>query len=148
MAKRPVIYTLEDKYARLLGEQRAWGEPQAHIAVKLAQLEAVILMFDHNWDKDSVKPIRPRLRATQWPGRVAGSRMAIKVLRSASEPLSAAELALAVYEGLGMEPPVRTLAYQGYHLALAVKRQFGDLLVTYAGPPMRWGIGRKHEREL
>ena len=140
MGEHPVTYALQDRYARFLGEQIAWKEPQPHITEKLIHLEAVIRMFKHDWDADSVKPIAPIMRS-RWGKRGAGVRAAMKVLLDAERPLSATELSLRTHEALGIDQVRGTPRHAvGMLLIRSLERQLGERLVMHEGRPRRWAV--------
>ena len=138
MARSNIVKTLERKYARCIGAQRA--NPSPSIKSDIAHITAVIRMFDPQWDKQAVKPIAPRT-ASRWHKRGHGIRAALVAFKAADRPLSATEIARATYVVLGREPPHNdVLRIVGTDLSYTLRIVLGDSLDVIEGRPRRYRL--------
>jgi hypothetical protein len=118
---------LRRKYAELIGR----GETDT-----AATIGAALLLFDPKHDITSIPAVRPyKSDRGRW------SRTALDVLRKASAPLSAPELARRVLEAQGRDPNDQLLfmsALCSLHTTLG--KLEGDVLERVGDDPKRWRL--------
>ncbi len=140
MARPQIVTTLERKYARLLGRQVKLGHASFSVARDMAHIAAVIRLFDPLWDNAGIRPIMPR-GPNRWAKKGQGIRAAIAVMKKATKPLSATEMAKAAYLESGMVPPGNdTLRLVGTDLIYSIRVHFAGRLGVIEGRPRRWAL--------
>ena len=122
-----VVTALRRKYAELKG--RGESEAMAHVG-------AALLVFDPDHDLAAIRAVRPYKA-----DRVRWSRTALDILRKASAPLSAPDLAALVMESRGLDLSDRSLFMSvlcSLHATLG--RMEGNGLVRIGDKPKRWAL--------
>ncbi len=134
------LYALNRKYATTLGKLRR--DPSSNqLRDDLAHLEAVIRMFDPGWD-GNVKPIRPKA-SIRWGKRGLCTRMAIDVLRTASEPLTIREITDRVIARLGVPVGDETVFHSvSCTVRDTLKRRAAFVRCVGDRKPRRWELVR------
>ncbi len=104
MAESHVVTALIDKYAEISGKLLANESEGITLRAALAHLDAAIHLFKGDYD---VRTIAPRRKYTPSPHFERGgySRVAMDVLREATEPLTAREIARLALERQGIHNP-------------------------------------------
>jgi hypothetical protein len=124
------ISGLRRKYAQALGRVKA-GEPDA--ATDLEHLGAVLLMFSPDEDLSAIQPIRP------YPSnRDRWMREALAVLREASEPMTAKEIALRLLTARGVAHTYRNVQRIQCSLYVVLGRLEGRGIERVSEAPRRW----------
>ena len=142
MARPVVVTSLERHYARLRGRQIKLTEPSPEIVDDIAHIEAVLRMFEPEWDGATVRPIAPR-GPSRWRKKGEGTRVAIKAVMCADRPLSATEIAREAYMISGLTLPLNNeLRLVGTDLIYSLRRLFGDMLVATGECPVLYHLER------
>lgn len=125
---------------RFEAEQPARQARREAVLEALPHLEYVIRMFEPEWDRAAVKPIRPRAPKSGLPPQgISGA--AIDILREADQPLSIAEIVSRMADRHDLE--IDTVAQrQKYHTAVnnTLKSTFRDAIAKVEGYPERWFV--------
>lgn len=140
MAEPHVISILTAKYARLRGELDAAKEASRRIAADMHHIECVIRLFREEFEGRKVKAVRPR-KPARWTRNRQGMRYAIEVLRSASEPLTAKEIALRTVVLAKLPDPDK---YELWAMASAINTGLRrkEFAIADNSRPKRWEIVR------
>lgn len=140
MAQSPVLYALFDKYERTKGLLRHHEAQCADLSAALVHLEATIRMFRADWTDDEAHPTAP-YKPSRWLKRGQGIQTALAVLREATAPMTAREIALAVAERLGRpEPPEREIRAMASAFNQNLAKRIGKGVVRSEGKPWRWSL--------
>ena len=137
-----VLHALFDRYNRTKGRLRHHEAQCDDLRADLAHLEATIRMFRAEWTGDESQPVAP-YKPSRWLKRGQGIQTALAVLREATAPMTAREIALAVSERLGRSlPPESELRRisSGFNRNLAGR--IGKGVVRHDGKPWRWSLTR------
>lgn len=140
MAEPHVISALQAKHRRVKGLILALDAQATQLRIDLDHIEHVIRLFQEHWrdDNDAVAPRKP----SRWDKRGQGIKTALTVLRETSEPMSAREIALAVWERTGLPVPAKQELYRiSATFNMALSRRVGKGVVMVEGVPKRWFIG-------
>jgi hypothetical protein len=141
---RPAISALERLHSELGGEILENKAEAKRLAANMVHVEAVLKMLQPGYD---VRPIAVKRRQPNpWFKRGTLYRRALDVLRTATEPLTAKEIVLAVLAAAKVSDPgqaaIRDLA-GGINASLRNHR--GDGVHTVgAGIPARWLLSPDH----
>lgn len=142
MADPIVLHALFDRYNRTKGHLRHHEAQCDDLRADLVHLEATIQMFRAEWTGDESQPVAP-YKPSRWLKRGQGIQTALAVLRDATAPMTAREIALAVSERLGRPAPpeseLRRIS-SGFNRNLAGR--IGKGVVRHDGKPWRWSIER------
>jgi hypothetical protein len=137
MAETHVVAALKRKYAELKGELKYAPQLDTEsLVLSIRQVGCVLRMFSPAEDLTAIKPCRPyKPQRHQW------SRRALDILREASRPMTARELARAALaaEGVAPEPDVLMSVECSLHAVLG--RLEGRGLRRELGEPKRWRVG-------
>jgi hypothetical protein len=139
---RPAMQTLERLHAELGGQILENKEEAQRLAGQMLHVEAVIKMLDptYNLRRISVKRRQPN----PWFKRGTVYRRAVDALRTATEPLTAREIAERVLAAANIKSPHKAavadltgsiLASLRNHVGKGVER-------TNEGSPARWELKR------
>jgi hypothetical protein len=140
MADDNLISALTRKFAKLTGELDHAERRAARLRKDIAAIEATIRVFREDWQADTVAPVRPK-RPSRWGGRGVCLRLSLDALRSATEPLTAREIALRVLAARGVEmPDARALWAAAGSVSGALNRRVGQGVVVIEGYPKRWSL--------
>jgi hypothetical protein len=133
---------LVKRRAELAGEAEAIRARLAAIAADLGHLDAVIRMFDPEFDLAAIRPKRARPDGAA--GRGEMSRAVLDVLRSAAEPMTTAAVTAAVMAAKGMDTGDRRAALRmSDSVGLALRRQERNGAVKGTREPgglVRWEV--------
>ncbi len=106
-ATSPVLSGLIRKRAEMTGEADALRARLAAIAANLGHVDAVIGLFDPDFDLASIRPKRPRAPDATKPGEM--SRFVLDALREAGEPVPTPVMAARLMAERGMDDQDRKL---------------------------------------
>lgn len=159
MAQSNLLMGLKAKYAGVRGELIATEErietikaayaglPELEARIEqlqqnLQHLVPVIRMVEPDWDEETVAPRKPFTRRI--PVKTGDcARLTLDILREATEPMSAREVALEVLRRSGIAEPDQLAREQTTNAVNASLRQHRDRLVQADDHwPMRWTILR------
>jgi hypothetical protein len=143
MAGTHVISALVDKRARLDGEIKSRRFQIMRLEAEMAHVDAVIRMFNPSYDISKIATKRSFGKNPAGTKKGDGVRMALTVLREASEPLTTNEIAARVLAKLGKPETPEALAM----LATNIKGNFsrrrdGAVQLDATSYPGRWTMGR------
>ena len=137
---RPAMQTLERLHAELGGQILENKEEAQRLAGQMLHVEAVIKMLDptYNLRRIAVKRRRPN----PWFKRGTVYRRAVDVLRTATEPLTAREIAERVLEAANVANPNKAALadLQGSILASLRNHKGKGIERTNEGAPARWRL--------
>ena len=102
-----VLSGLTKRRAELAGEAVQLRARLAAIAADMGHLDAVIRLFDPEYDLVAIRPKRPR--GPDVAGRGERSRALLAVLREAGEPLATAEIVRRMMARTGQDAEDRRL---------------------------------------
>jgi hypothetical protein len=140
MADPHVLTALHDKYNRTKGLLRHHEAQCDDIRADLVHLEATIQMFRAEWTGDESQPVAP-YRPSRWLKRGQGIQTALAVLRDATAPMTAREIAIAVFERLGQPTPSsKILDRQVSTFNALMQRRIGKGVIRVEGKPTRWSL--------
>jgi hypothetical protein len=139
MAEPHVISALQAKHSRVKGQIVALETQATQLRIDLDHIEAVFRMFQQDWRADNADAVAPR-KPSRWDKRGQGIKTALAVLREASEPMTAREIVLAVWDRTGLPVPAKQELYRiSSTFNTALKRRVGKGVVMVEGRPKRWG---------
>ena len=143
MADPHVITALVAKYAELQGELRANEQEADRLRAEIAHVEATIRIFRHDADLSLIAPRMPRNRS-QWFRKGQCAQAALDVLRRATAPMSAREVALQVLKERGItDANGRSLKFLTSTVYGTLARRKDGLVALHAnGFPKRWSLIR------
>lgn len=102
MAEPHVISALVKHRAKLAGDIENTKDSLKQLVDDLDKLDAVIRMFDPDYRIEGIKPKIMRA-AEDWAQRGEMTRIVLEVLRDATEPLTARDIAIVMMERRGMD---------------------------------------------
>jgi len=143
MADTHVISALVDKRARIDGEIHMRRFQIMRLEIELAHLDAVIKMFQPNYDIGKIATKRTIERSKTGTARGSGTREALKVLREATEPLTTKEIARRILKGRG-EPlcdVVSDALAKNIHGSLS-RREDGAVTLDASVYPAMWQVAQ------
>jgi hypothetical protein len=139
---RPAMQTLERLHAELGGQILENKEEAHRLAGQMLHVEAVIKMLDptYNLRRIAVKRRKPN----PWFKRGTVYRRAVDVLRVATEPMTAREIAERVLQAADIENPDKAdvADLQGSILASLRNHKGNGVQRTNEGSPARWTLSR------
>jgi hypothetical protein len=140
MADPHVITALHGKHARLKGFIRHHENTLAQLRADLDHVEATIRLFKEDWQEgEKIAPYKP----SRWLRRGQGAQTALSVLREASDPITARQIALAVFERLEQPVPSRDILDRQVSTFNGIlSRRIGKGVARHDGKPWRWSIER------
>ena len=155
MGKTNLLYGLENKIGKLMGELAAKKDEIERIEQLAEQLPAMrerlweletlieatetLIKSDHpNWTRDTIDPVRPFVH--QIPVRLGNaSRVAMDVLRTASDKMTVREIAREVLRREGHEDPTTvTIDKVSNTIGQALKKRRGKVVESDGQWPARW----------
>lgn len=142
MAETHVLTALQAKHRRIKGLIIKLESEESGLRADLASVEHVIRLFQQDWQDDSTA-IVPR-KPCRWDRRGDGVKTALAVLRDATEPMTAREIALAVWERTKVPMPPKNEFYRitsAFNMAMA--RRVGKGVIRHEGKPVRWSVKRR-----
>lgn len=146
--RRPAIQTLERLHAELGGQILENKAEAGRLADKMLHVEAVLKMLDpaYNLRRIAVKRRKPN----PWFKRGTVYRRVLDVLRTATAPMTARELALAILEKEGVEKPdagaLRDLT--GTINSSLQNHKGNGVEVVNEGSPARWRLHDKRDNRV
>ena len=136
MARQNVISTLERKYAQLLGQQVK--HPSPSLKRDAAQIAAVIQMFAPEWTGADVRRVVMK-RRSRWGKRGTGIRAAVAVLKEATSPMSAREIAIEVMLRRGQpDAPNHEIVQIMAGINYGLQKRIGREESLIRGYPKKW----------
>ncbi|MDB5433347.1 MAG: hypothetical protein JWP35_4463 [Caulobacter sp.] len=140
MADSHALFALRRKYGQTLGLIAAGGDTKA-LRRDLRHLAAVIQIFSQEEDTRAIAPIKPKVRYK--PGRrIRGGIWilgALDILRAAGRPLTAREIADALYAKHGLTDPKELRSIHACVLG-GFKARSGALVVSEGVRPKYWRV--------
>ena len=137
---RPAMQTLERLHSELGGQILENKEEAQRLAGQMLHVEAVIKMLDptYNLRRISLKRRKPN----PWFKRGTVYRRAVDALRTASEPMTAREIAERVLEVANIKRPDKAALadLQGSILASLRNHKGKGVERTNEGSPARWAL--------
>ena len=157
MGKTNLLHGLESKIGKLMGELAAKRDEVERVEKQAEQLptmrerlwelemliEAIetLIRSDHpDWQRDTINPVRPNVH--QIPIKLGNaSRIAMDVLRTATEPLTVREIAREVLRREGLDDPnSSTLDKVTNTIGAALKNRRGTVVESDCLWPARWRV--------
>lgn len=137
---RPAINTLERLHSELGGKILENKQQHDELAEQMRQVEAVIKLLDPSYSLRSISV--KRRKGNQWFKRGTLYRKALDVLRTASEPLTATEIATAVLKAEGVEDTApKQLTILGQSIKASLRNHAGKgVQQTNEGIPAKWRL--------
>ena len=139
-----VLSGLTKRRAELAGEADALRARLAAIAADLGHLDAVIRLFDPDHDIAAIRPKRPR--GPDAAGRGERGKLVLDVLREATGPIPALEIARRMVAKQGQDPEDGRFVRQAANrveLALARQGKRGVVrAVREVGKAVAWTVAR------
>ena len=139
MTDTHVISALVDKRARIDGEIKMRRYQITKLEMELAHIDAVIRMFQPSYDIAKIATKRTFGKNPAGTRKGDGSRVALTVLREASEPLTSNEIAGRVLVKLGKPdaPEARAMLATTIHSSFS-RRRDGAVQLDATCFPGRW----------
>ena len=129
------------QYAELQGQLRANEQEADRIRAEIAHVEATIRIFRQDADLSLIAPRMPRNRS-QWFRKGQCAQAALDVLRRATAPMSAREVALQVLKERGItDANGRSLKFLTSTIYGTLARRKDGAVMLYPDQfPKRWSI--------
>jgi hypothetical protein len=135
MSEPHVISALKAKHVPVKGQIVALDKQATQLRIDLDHIEHVIRMFQVDWRADNADGAVPR-KPSRWDKRGQGIKTALTVLREASEPMTAREIVLAVWDRTGLPVPAKQELYRiTSTFNAALRRRVGHGVVAVDGNP-------------
>jgi hypothetical protein len=137
---RPAIQTLERLHAELGGKILENKQEHANLAEQMRHVEAVIKMLDPGYSLRAISV--KRRQPNPWFKRGTVYRRAVDVLRTATEPLTAREIAERVLVAAKVANPKKAAVADltGSILASLRNHKGNGIERTNDGAPARWRL--------
>lgn len=137
---RPAINTLERLHAELGGQILENKQRHDELAEQMRHVEAVIKLLDPNYSLRSISV--KRRKGNQWFKRGTLYRKALDVLRTATEAMTATEIATAVLKAEGVEDASsKQVIVLGQSIKASLRNHAGKgVMQVNEGIPARWQI--------
>jgi hypothetical protein len=137
---RPAINTLERLHAELGGAILENKQRHEELSDQMRHVEAVIKMLDpaYNLNRIAVK----RRQGNKWFKRGSLYRKALDILRTATEAMTATEIAAAVLKAEGVEDaPAKQVSILGQSIKASLRNHAGKgVEQVNEGIPARWKL--------
>ncbi len=143
MTNSHVVSSLRLKRAEIGGHIHDLEKRIARQRANLANLDATIKLFSPGTNPDAIPPKRP-YRRTRYFARNELSRLTQDVLRTASGPLTSAEIAASVIQAKGMPPGGAAFREIVAARALTVLRRLakrGAVVKSGTSRNAQWALG-------
>jgi hypothetical protein len=138
MAETLVLAALNRKYAQLKGHLERHQREAAKVRRSMLHVEATIRLFREDYKVSDIAPIIPN-KAIRWRSKGIGIRLALNILKEATEPLTTNELARLTMDRGGIPTEdARVVNDVGASLHNSLKRRVGKDIVLVEGHPKRW----------
>jgi hypothetical protein len=136
---RPAMQTLERLHAELGGQMLENKDEAQRLARQMLHVEAVIKMLDQTY---KLRRISVKRRPNPWFKRGTVYRRAVDVLRTATEPLTAREIAERVLTAAKVDNPNKAAVADltGTVLASLRNRDGKGVQRTNEGSPAKWRL--------
>lgn len=141
MADPHVLTALRRKYGVILGELRHTEKNATRLKADLLHVAAVIHLFRQDENVQAIKPINPQAQRVV-KGRIWATT-AREVMRAATEPMTAHDIAGKVADLCGVDPAGRKARRDiqcSVHVML--RNDMESTVTRYGGKPARWSINR------
>ncbi|MGH6679112.1 MAG: hypothetical protein ACREDL_09325 [Bradyrhizobium sp.] len=137
---RPSINTLERLHAELGGKILENKQQHAELAEQMRHVEAVIKMLDPSYSLRAISV--KRRKGNQWFKRGTLYRKALDVLRTATEAMTATEIAAAVLKAEGVEDTSsKQLTILGQSIKASLRNHAGKgVMQTNEGIAAKWKL--------
>lgn len=135
-----VISGLVRKRAELAGEIESTHKRLSQMIADLGNLDATILMFDPSFEIDGIRPkaFRP---PEDWSKRGEMARAVLNILRVASEPMTARDIARQIIVERGLDPnDDRLLRLMRQRVATALRYQRDKGVAISSPGPGMWNV--------
>ena len=145
MADPHVITALARKRSELSGDIQTTQTKLRQMVLDLERLDATLLMFDPDYRIEAIKPkaFRP---PEDWSKRGQMTRLILGILRQASEPLTARDVALQLIAERALEPTDKIIRLMTKRCGVALRGQRDKgVAVSNEGPGMSvvWELAQK-----
>ena len=141
---RPAIFTLERLHAELGGLILENRQRHEELSGQMRHVEAVIKMLDpgYNLGKITVKRRKPN----KWFKRGTLYRRALDVLRTATEPMTAGQIAAAILTAEGIEAGKADVQSVSLGIQHSLKNHEGKgVQIVGEARPARWTLTTKEQ---
>ncbi|MGH6677915.1 MAG: hypothetical protein ACREDL_03010 [Bradyrhizobium sp.] len=137
---RPAINTLERLHAELGGKILENKQQHADLAEQMRQVESVIKMLDPSYSLRAISV--KRRKGNEWFKRGTLYRKALDVLRTATEAMTATEIATAVLKTEGVEDTSsKQLTILGQSIKASLRNHAGKgVMQCNEGIPAKWRL--------
>ena len=142
MGESLVVTALYRKYAEVLGELRQTEDRADSLRADLAHIAATIRLFKADFSPDSIYPKLPKT-PSRWLPRGQTIQTAIEVLKDATGPLTAKQIAEQIIERRGItdrDPKTLKAIANTIRTTLAARR--GNGIIAHDTHPRVWEIDR------
>ncbi len=142
MGEPLVLTALYRKYAEVLGELKRSEVRSDSLSADLAHLAATIRLFKADFSPDAIHPKLPKT-PSRWLPRGQTIQTAIEVLKDASRPLTARQIAEQIIERRGItdkDPKTLKAIANTIRTTLAARR--GNGIIAHDTHPKVWEIDR------
>lgn len=148
MADPHVITALARKRAELSGDIQTTQAKLRQMVLDLERLDSTLLMFDPDYRIEAIKPkaFRP---PEDWSKRGEMTRIILGILRQASEPLTARDVALQLIAERALEPSDKLVRLMTKRVGVALRGlRNRDVASSQPGPGMSviWQLQRTATR--
>jgi len=129
-------------HAEIGGKIKENERQAAELAEQAAHIEAVIRMFDPGFNMRRIAPQRRYQSANPWFKRGTVYRLALESLRTATAPMTAAEVADALLAGKGVtDATAKQHAYLRTAIRCSLENHAGKTVERVGdGVPRRWRV--------
>ena len=140
---RPAINTLERLHAELGGQILENKQRHGELSDQMRHVEAVIKMLDPGYSLRAISV--KRRQPNPWFKRGTVYRRAVDALRTATEPLTAREIADLVLAAANVKDPEAVADLTGSILASLRNHKGKGVERTNEGAPARWTLAKQGE---
>jgi hypothetical protein len=139
--KHPAVTFLVHLHADLGGQIKANRQEGERLAADMKHVEAVIRMFDPEYNVRAIS-VRRRNQRNRWYKRGTMFRAVLDVLKAAEAPLTVREIVRKLLTGLGeAEPELKTIRDLEAGVRSTLVRKSGKTVQNVGqGMPARWTI--------
>jgi hypothetical protein len=135
---KQALHTLTQLHAELAGKIETNRKSGDKLRAQMVQVEAVMKMLDPDFNARAISAKR-RNTGNPWFKRGTLYRSAIDVLRRATAPMTAREIALALLDGKRPEPTRKQEINLQAAILAALQKRNGKSVVG-EGDPARWKL--------
>ena len=139
MKHKLAIYALVRLHADIAGKIKAARQETKKLKTDLRHVQAVIHLFEPDFNLKSIIPRRRQLRNGYFKRREC-LLLALDVLRNSERPMSARQIALTIIERRHIEPCERVIRTTTNTIFMALKHRKGKSVMAHDGMPVRWSL--------